>query len=92
MTAENEDQVHEVIESGKNLHHLIFLDVLLSGQDGRIIAQYLKEHSKTKHIPIVMMSAHPDVSKTIAESKADDFLPKPFEITDLLECVKKHLK
>ena len=92
LTAQNEEEVHEVIEEKDGLPDLIFLDVLLSGQDGRIIAQYLKQHTKTKHIPIIMMSAHPDVSKTIFESGADDFISKPFEMDVLFNMIKKHLK
>jgi len=90
-TAATEDEVHEIIEEKNILPDLILLDVLLSGQDGRVIAQYMKSDPKTKNIPIVMMSAHPDVSKTVAEAGADGFIPKPFEIGELLSTINKFL-
>jgi DNA-binding response OmpR family regulator len=61
------------------------LDVLLSGKDGRTIARQLKSQEDTKHIPIIMFSAHPSAEQTAREAGADDFIAKPFEIDDLLE-------
>lgn len=73
-----------------DLPDLILLDVLLSGEDGRDIARQLKKEENTKHIPIIMISAHPNAASTIRECGADDFLPKPFDIDDLLRIVEKH--
>lgn len=71
------------------LPDLIILDVLLSGHDGRTICKELKLHEKTKHIPIILMSAHPDVKKTVKDTKADDFIEKPFDMNDLFQRIKK---
>src|SRR5687767_13010291 len=38
---------------------LIVLDVLLSGADGRDLAERLRQKPDTKQIPIVMISANP---------------------------------
>jgi DNA-binding response OmpR family regulator len=64
--------------------NLIILDVLLSGNDGRIICKKLKDDTKTKHIPIVMISAHPSAKNSVKECGADSFVAKPFSIQDLL--------
>ena len=66
----------------------ILLDILLSGMDGRAICKELKAHKKTKHLPIIMMSAHPKAESSVKEAGADCFLPKPFPIDDLLDAVK----
>src|SRR5437868_1871428 len=58
----------------KNLPDLIILDVLLSGYDGRHICKKLKADVKTKYIPIIMVSAHPDAERSVLEAGADDFL------------------
>lgn len=73
------------------LPNLILLDVLLSGKDGRDICRQLKTKKKTKKIPIIMVSAHPNTGKTIQEAGADDFIAKPFEMDNLLEKVAKYL-
>lgn len=64
---------------------LILLDMLLSGNDGRHICKSLKADTKTKKIPILMISAHPNAKISAFESGADDFLPKPFEREELLK-------
>ena len=80
----------ELLHLDHDLPDVIVLDVLLSGEDGREIARKLKSQKKTKNIPIVMISAHPNAACTIKECGADDFLPKPFDIRELLAVVEKH--
>ena len=70
---------------------LILLDVLISGNDGRTICRQLKSQNETKEIPIIMFSAHPSAAATIAEYGADDFIAKPFDVTDLMDKVNGQL-
>ena len=67
------------------LPDLVLLDMLLSGKDGREIVKHLKSQEKTKHIPVIMFSAHPSAERTALEAGADDFVEKPFDIDVLLE-------
>jgi DNA-binding response OmpR family regulator len=80
----------EIINSltKKNLPDLILLDVLLSGSDGRDICYQLKHQALTKHIPIIMVSAHPSAGRSIKQMGADDFLAKPFEMKDLISKIE----
>ena len=71
---------------------LILLDVLISGYDGRIICKQLKSDHKTKHIPVIMFSAHPSAAATISDYGADDFISKPFDVDNLINKVNKQLK
>ncbi len=73
------EQLHNV-----GLPQLILLDVLLSGKDGREIVKYLKSQDETKHIPVIMFSAHPSAEQTARAAGAEDFIAKPFNIDDLL--------
>src|SRR5437667_10383427 len=85
-----EDEGYEVVTSAKGdyleqlhnggLPHLILVDVLLSGKDGREIVKYLKSQQETKHIPVIMFSAHPGAEQTARLAGADDFLVEPFDI------------
>jgi len=70
---------------------LIILDCLLSGGDGRLIAKQLKGDQKTKHIPIIMISAHPSVVNHIEENGINAFLPKPFEAKSLLHSISSNM-
>ena len=68
---------------------LIFLDVHLSGMDGRDISRQLKNTEETKHIPIILFSANVINGTTLDESLADDFVSKPFDIHELLQKINK---
>ncbi len=85
----------EYAESLRNMHgnlpDLIILDVLLSGKDGRIICKKLKGEQETGHIPVIMISAHPNAKQSVKEVGADDFLAKPFDVDELLALVAKYL-
>ncbi|MFL5663740.1 MAG: PleD family two-component system response regulator [Ktedonobacteraceae bacterium] len=73
------------------LPDLILLDVLLSGKDGREIVKRLKSQEETRHIPVIMFSAHPNAEKTSQVAGADDFMTKPFEMDELLAKVAHYL-
>jgi DNA-binding response OmpR family regulator len=97
-----EDEGYEVVTSDKGefleqlhndrLPHLILVDVLLSGKDGRAIVKHLKSQPETMHIPVIMFSAHPSAERTAQQAGADDFLAKPFEIDVLLAKIAHFLK
>lgn len=71
---------------------LILLDVLLSGHDGRTICRQLKSNDETRHIPVIMFSAHPGAAASIAEYGANDFISKPFDVNNLIQKVKKQIQ
>ena len=83
--------IFQQLDEQENLPHLILLDVLLSGGDGREICKRIKSDEKIKHIPVVMLSAHSDANKNADSSGADDFLEKPFDVDVLIAMVQKHL-
>ena len=60
------------------------------GKDGREVAQELKGDARTKHIPIIILTAYPNADELAREAGADDFLPKPFELADLWKMTAKH--
>jgi DNA-binding response OmpR family regulator len=73
------------------LPDLILIDVLLSGKDGRKIVKYLKSQEATRHVPVIMFSAHPSVEETVKVAGADDFVAKPFELDEVLAKIAKHV-
>ncbi len=73
---------------------LIVLDIMLPGKDGYEVCQRLKRHRKTKHIPIIMLSAKssvPDIDKGF-RARADGYVTKPFDPARLHAKIKKLLK
>lgn len=69
---------------------LIFLDIWMSGIDGRDVCLMIKNHKDTKNIPVVMFSANKDTREIAGQCGADDYLSKPFEIADLIRIAKKY--
>ena len=79
-----------VARDAMKLHEpqLILLDVFLSGIDGLDICQKLKASPSTRHIPILMFSAFPKIAEiAIHDYGADDFIAKPFEVSELIKKV-----
>ncbi|OGG15096.1 hypothetical protein A2773_04360 [Candidatus Gottesmanbacteria bacterium RIFCSPHIGHO2_01_FULL_39_10] len=74
----------------KDIPDLILLDIWMSGMDGIEIASTLKSKEQLKGVPIVMISANNEGERLAKEAKVDDFLPKPFDIDDILKIVEKH--
>lgn len=75
----------------ENPPHLLLLDILMSGLDGKDICRTLKAQKSTKHVPIIMISASRDVEEGARDAGADDFISKPFEMNFLLSKIKEHI-
>jgi DNA-binding response OmpR family regulator len=67
------------------------LDKQLSGIDGLDVCRFLKRQERTKDIPVIMLSANPNIGKMAKEAGADDYLEKPFKLQDLLALMNKYL-
>ncbi len=59
----------------------VVLDVMMPRMDGYETVKRLKENEKTKHIPVVIVTALNDVANQLKsiEAGSDDFLSKPIE-------------
>jgi DNA-binding response OmpR family regulator len=70
---------------------LILLDNKLSGFEGISICKHLKSQELTKDIPVILISASPDLEEKAHLAQANDYLPKPFAMKLLLDKIKAHL-
>lgn len=98
-----EEQGYEVVSSeeakilkslDKIKPDLILLDNWLtewkSDANGQQISKQLKSNPATSHIPIVIISAVSNIQEIAEAGMADDYLRKPFNLTDIIEIVKKY--
>ena len=89
---------YEVITSsdGSSLEHmidlpdLILLDIRMSGTDGGEICRQFKSKPQNANVPVVLISANRDIEEIGKLSGADDILPKPFEIKDIVSLAARY--
>jgi two-component system alkaline phosphatase synthesis response regulator PhoP len=73
---------------------LVVLDLMLPGVDGLEVCRLLKTDSKTRHIPIVILTARSEEVDVVAglELGADDYITKPFSPRVLVARVRTVLR
>ena len=73
---------------------LVILDIMLPDEDGLEILKKLRKNTETKKIPIIMVTAKTtEIDKVKGlDSGADDYLKKPFGVTELISRVKALLR
>jgi DNA-binding response OmpR family regulator len=88
----------KVISNGNDLLHkkfllpdLFILDKQLSGVDGIDVCKYLKSKKRTSHIPVIMVSANPNIAFLSAQAGAEAYIEKPFQVQDLLNTIKHYI-
>ncbi len=77
-----------------NFRDLFILDLMLPIMDGFEVFKELRLDSRTKDIPVIMLTAKAQLDDIIAglEMGADDYLTKPFSPKELMLRVKALLK
>ena len=83
---------HEALEKARSIKpDLIVLDIMLPGLDGLEITRILRKESG---IPILILTAQGDeIDRVLGlELGADDYMPKPFSMRELLARVKALLR
>lgn len=65
---------------------LILIDVRLNEEDGRELCREIKE-KYYPIIPVILLSASPELLKNYQECKADTVIEKPFNLQTLMEYI-----
>jgi len=72
--------------------NLILLDALIGELDGRDICKEVKSSPLTAQLPVIIVSAtHGYHTRHEKQCGADDYIEKPFDMEQLISCVRKHL-
>lgn len=93
---QNMEEKYSILEAGNGkaafdaaldqLPELIISDVMMPEMDGFTLCEKIKSDPYTSHIPVILLTARAGQEDKLAGLKtgADDYLPKPFEMEELL--------
>lgn len=78
----------------KDLPSLVLLDIMLPDEDGLTILKKLRDGSRTSRLPVIMLTAKStEYDKVMGlDGGADDYIPKPFGMMELVARVKALLR
>lgn len=78
----------------ENPFDLILLDVMMPNMNGWDTLKSIRSNEKTKHIPIIMLTAINEEQKMVSGLKigADDYIVKPFVLPNLLARIEAVLR
>ena len=100
-----EEENYEVVSSGdskilKSIDEIapdmVLLDNWLtewkSDANGQQLSKELKSNPLTSHIPVVIISAVSNIREIAEAGLADSYLKKPFDMSELIDMVKRFVK
>ncbi len=80
----------------KSIPDLILLDMMMPRMDGSTTIRKLREEDRSRHIPIIVLSANPpkdgDERARLIGAGVKKFLKKPVPIEEVVEEIEKHLQ
>jgi CheY-like chemotaxis protein len=88
VAASKEEEIFDNI-----LHYkpkVILLDVNLHGSDGRNICKGLKNHYKTREIPVFLFSGDSKFQNDVSDCQAENFISKPVKLNELIPTLKNY--
>lgn len=99
LVLHEEDYVVDAIPTEKNIFdHIvsfvpdaILLDIVMPTLKGTELCREIKAAEGTKHIPVIVLSTHPQIQK-VKEVCADEVVEKPFDIDGLLGVLDAQLR
>lgn len=95
LDVETAEDAERALQSVREvLPDLVILDLMLPGIDGLDMCRQLKQDARTRHIPILMLTARKEEVDRIVglELGADDYVVKPFSPRELVLRVQAILR
>jgi two-component system, OmpR family, response regulator MprA len=90
LAADGADALHRLQSNGQP--DAVILDVLMPGVDGLEVCRRIR--SRGNSVPVLMLTARAEIENRVAglDAGADDYLPKPFALEELLARLRALLR
>jgi CheY-like chemotaxis protein len=90
--AENLEQSYAAL--GRNLPHVVLLDVQLGREDGLSLATWIRRRQELRHIPVIAVTAHAMVTdhERVIQAGCDACISKPVNFKFLSKQLELWLK
>jgi DNA-binding response OmpR family regulator len=88
ITLSNGDQI---MQGETDAPDLFILDKSISGANGLDLCRFIKNNKRLEGIPVVMLSASPDIHELAVAAGADGVIPKPFVLEDVRSAVAGYI-
>lgn len=87
-------QALKILDNKNEVFDIILLDVMMPNMDGWETLKHIRSNDKTKHLPVIMLTAVNEDQKMIAGLKngADDYIVKPYILPNLLARIEAVLR
>ncbi len=69
---------------------LVLIDYLLKGVNGGEVCYQLKTNASTAGIPVILMSAYPQIFRSLGDYGCDEFISKPFDLDEFIGIVRSY--
>jgi CheY-like chemotaxis protein len=88
----NGREAFDVLKAVPEKPCVILLDLMMPVMDGREFRELQLADRELGGIPVIVLSAHPDLRKATEGMAADVALKKPVQVDSLLELVQRYCK
>ncbi|HEB71521.1 MAG TPA: response regulator [Nitrospirae bacterium] len=95
ISASGGQEALDLIKSKRAELDIIILDVMMPVIDGLEVTRSIKSNSRTRHIPVILLTAKQKDRKDVAKGLdlgADDYLSKPVDSMELLARIRSSLQ
>lgn len=79
-------QILEILEEVKP--DIILMDNWIPDAGGIVTIRVIKSHPEYRNIPVIYISANPDIKILAKEAGADSYLIKPFNVNELVQTIR----
>jgi len=86
----NLENGEKIINNELETPDLFILDKQISGTNGLDVCRFIKKNEKYKRVPVIMLSASPDIVELAKDAGADEAISKPFSLKQLRATISKY--